>query len=128
METYLPPNRRLSLKKMTVLPNNNQNADNFGGWLIAQMHLAGENVAGFKAKGRVVTSSINDLSFYKPIFVGDELSCYAEVIRISRSTLTLNVEAWVHRSRQEEDVKVTEGIFTFIAIDDKHEPRALSKD
>ncbi|MBX9787118.1 MAG: acyl-CoA thioesterase [Alphaproteobacteria bacterium] len=96
--------------------------------MVAQIHLVGLNVAVYKAKGRVAANSINELSFYKPIFVGDELSCYAEVIRIGRTTLTLNIEVWVPHQLQTEDVKVTEDVFTFIAINHKNEPRPLSKD
>ena len=128
METYLPPNRQLSVKTMAMPANNHPNGDNFGGWLVAQMHLAGGNIASLKAQGRVEAVAINELLFHQPIFAGDELSCYAEVIRVSRASLTLHVEAWVHRPLQEKDVKVTEGTFIFNAVDDQHEPRLLPKE
>jgi acyl-CoA thioesterase YciA len=91
--------------------------DIFGGWLIAQKYLAGNNATAFKAKGSVEVSSICDPLLRQFILVGDELSYYGEVIRMSHSTLTINVEAFVHRSRQKRDVKVTVRIFTFITID-----------
>lgn len=89
----------------------------FGGWLVAQKYLAGNNTTAFKAKGYVAVTSICDSFFRQFILVGDELSCYEEVIWMSHSTLTIKVEAFVHRSRQKEDVKITVRIFTFITID-----------
>jgi acyl-CoA thioesterase YciA len=106
----------------------NPSGDIFGGWLVAQMDLAGGNVASVKTKGRVVTVAIDGLVFHKPVFIGDEVSCYAEVIRIGNTSLTLHIEAWVRRALQEEIIKVTEGTFTFVAIGDDHKPREISRD
>lgn len=127
METYLPPNRLLSTRAIAMPADTNPSGDVFGGWLVAQMDLAGSNVASIRAKGRVVTVAIDALVFHKPVFVGDEVSCYAEVIRIGNSSLTLHIEAWVRRSLTEETVKVTEGTFTFVAIDESQKPRSVSK-
>ena len=117
METYLPPNRELSVKTKAILAKNNSLGNNFGGWLMAQMHLAGQNVAAKKAKGRVEAIAINDLVFHKTILPGDEVSCYAEIIRMNRSYLTLHIEAWARHSITEEETKVTEGTFTYFAVD-----------
>ena len=106
----------------------NPSGDIFGGWLVAQMDLAGGNVASVKTKGRVVTVAIDGLVFHKPVFIGDEVSCYAEVIRIGNTSLTLHIEAWVRRALQEEIIKVTEGTFTFVAIGDDHKPREVPRD
>ncbi len=122
METYLPPNRELSVKTKAILAKNNSLGDNFGGWLIAQMHLAGINVAAKKAKGRVEAVAVNDLVFHGIILPGDEISCYAEVIRMNRSCLTLHIEAWTRHPSQKEDTKVTEGTFTYFAVDMSDEP------
>ncbi len=122
LETYLPPNRELSVKAKATPAKNNSLGDNFGGWLIAQMHLAGINVAGKKVKGRVEAVSVNDLVFHGVILPGDEISCYAEVIWMNRSCLTLHIEAWARHPAQEEDVKVTEGTFTYFAVDMSDEP------
>ncbi|MCE3230744.1 MAG: acyl-CoA thioester hydrolase [Alphaproteobacteria bacterium] len=105
----------------------NPSGDIFGGWLVAQMDLAGGSVASVKTKGRVATVAIDALVFHKPVFVGDEVTCYAEVIRIGHTSLTLHIEAWVRRSLQDEVIKVTEGTFTFVAIDDNHKPREIPK-
>lgn len=122
METYLPPNRELSVKTKAILAKNNSLGNNFGGWLMAQMHLAGQNVAAKKAKGRVEAIAINDLVFHKTILPGDEVSCYAEIIRMNRSYLTLHIEAWTRHSSTEKETKVTEGTFTYFAVDLSNEP------
>ncbi len=128
METYLPPNRLLSTRAIAMPADTNPSGDIFGGWLVAQMDLAGGNVASVKTKGRVATVAIDALVFHKPVFIGDEVSCYAEVIRIGNTSLTLHIEAWVRRALQEEIIKVTEGTFTFVAIDDDHKPLEVPRD
>ncbi len=128
METYLPPNRLLSTRAIAMPADTNPSGDIFGGWLVAQMDLAGGNVASVKTKGRVVTVAIDALVFHKPVFVGDEVSCYAEVIRIGTTSLTLHIEAWVRRALQDEVIKVTDGTFTFVAIGDDHKPREVLRD
>lgn len=128
METYLPPNRLLSTRAVAMPADTNPSGDIFGGWLVAQMDLAGANVASVKAKGRVATAAIETLAFHKPVFVGDEVSCYAEIVRIGHTSLTLHIESWVRRAMQIETIKVTEGTFTFVAIDDDHRPRDIPRD
>ena len=128
METYLPPNRLLSTRAIAMPADTNPSGDIFGGWLVCQMDLAGGNVASVRTKGRVVTVAIDALIFHKPVFVGDEVSCYAEVIRLGHTSLTLHIEAWVRRALTEEVIKVTEGTFTFVAIDDDHKPREYPRD
>lgn len=128
METYLPPNRLLSTRAIAMPADTNPSGDIFGGWLVAQMDLAGGNVASVRTKGRVVTVAIDGLVFHKPVFIGDEVSCYAEVIRIGNTSLTLHIEAWVRRALQEEIIKVTEGTFTFVAIGEDHKPREVPRD
>lgn len=128
METYLPPNRLLSTRAIAMPADTNPSGDIFGGWLVAQMDLAGGNVASVRTKGRVVTVAIDGLVFHKPVFIGDEVSCYAEVIRIGNTSLTLHIEAWVRRALQEEIIKVTEGTFTFVAIGEDYKPREVPRD
>jgi acyl-CoA thioesterase YciA len=128
METYLPPNRLLSTRAIAMPADTNQNGDIFGGWLVAQMDLAGANVAAVRAKGRVSTIAIDALVFHKPVFVGDEVSCYAEVIRTGHTSVTILIEAWVRRALQVEVIKVTEGTFTYVAIDEDHKSREIPKE
>lgn len=119
METYLPPNRQLSLKTVALLNNNNAPITTHCGWLLAQMHVAGSNVAADKARGTVEVHSINELVFYEPVHDGDEISYYAEVIHMNHNTLTLQVEAWAHRPPQANDIKITEGCFIFLVDENK---------
>lgn len=128
METYLPPNRLLSSRTVAMPADTNPNGDIFGGWLVAQMDLAGANVATVRASGRVATVAIDTLVFHKPVFVGDEVSCYAEVIRIGKTSITLHIEVWVRRALQVEILKVTEGTFTYVAVTDDHKSREISKE
>lgn len=127
METYLPPNHHLSIRTIAMPTDTNPSGDIFGGWLVAQMDLAAGNVAAVRANGRVVTVSIDTLTFHKPVFVGDEVTCYADITRIGRSSMTIKVEAWVRRALTRNTLKVTEGTFTFVAIDDAYQPREVPK-
>lgn len=125
METYLPPNRQLSVKTIAMATKTTAHEDTYGGWLVAQMYLAGSNVATKKARGKVTASSIDELIFHGFVLPGDEINCYAEIIRLNRTSLTLHVEAWAHRSLEGQKIKVTEGIFTFISVDDSYKPRSI---
>jgi acyl-CoA thioesterase YciA len=127
METYLPPNHHLASRAIAMPRDTNPSGDIFGGWLLSQMDLAAGSVAAMRAHGRVVTVAINGLTFHKPVFVGDEVTCYAEISRIGRSSMTIKVEAWVRRALTRDTLKVTEGIFTFVAIDDNYQPREVPK-
>jgi acyl-CoA thioesterase YciA len=78
----------------------------------AQMDLAGGAAARRRAKGRTVTVAITAMTFHRPVFIGDEVTCYAEIIRVGRTSITVKVESWVRRGIGEEQIAVTEGIFT----------------
>jgi acyl-CoA thioesterase YciA len=103
----------------------NPNGDIFGGWLLAQMDLAGGNLAGRRARGRCATVAVDAMVFHEPVFVGDEVSCYGELLRIGRSSMTIRVEAWRRSLHAEEVRKVTEGVFTYVAIDTDRQPRPV---
>ncbi len=122
METYLPPNRKLSIRTTAISGDNKLSADNIAGWLLTQMHLAGKNVAAIKAHAHVEPLAINDLTFYEPIVEGDEVCCYAEIIRMDRTSLTLHIEALANHPFEHENTKVAEGTFTYIAVGHKGEP------
>lgn len=103
----------------------NPNGDIFGGWLLAQMDLAGGSAAKQRAKGRVVTVGLERMEFHLPVFIGDEVSCYATIHRIGRTSITVSVETWARRGEGNERVKVTEGLFTYVAIDADRRPRPV---
>jgi acyl-CoA thioesterase YciA len=96
----------------------NPSGDIFGGWLLSQMDMAGGATAAQRAKGRVVTVGIEAMKFHMPVFVGDEVSCYAEITRVGTTSITVHVETFIRRifSGEVEEHKVTEGMFTFVAI------------
>ena len=103
----------------------NPNGDIFGGWVLSQMDLAGGIAAGERANGRVVTVAINAMTFIKPVNIGDVLCVYAEVEKTGRTSIAIHLEAWALRRVLGERVKVTEGLFTFVAIDDDGRPRPV---
>jgi acyl-CoA thioesterase YciA len=128
METFLPANRQLALRTIAMPADTNPNGDIFGGWLVSQMDLAAGNIAKQRSQGRTVTVAIDRLEFHKRVYVGDEISCYVELVRIGRTSMTLRVEAWAHRLTEGEPFKVTGGTFTFVAIDDDYKPRIVPRD
>lgn len=105
----------------------NPEGDIFGGWLLAQMDLAGATPAFERAGGRCATVALDGMVFHQPVAVGDEVSTYARVIHTGRTSIRVHVEAW-KRSRGEpeaQSVRVTEGVFTYVAIDADRKPRPL---
>jgi acyl-CoA thioesterase YciA len=121
-------NQEPALRTIAMPADTNPNGDVFGGWLLAQMDLAGGNVAVRRAGGRVATVAITGMSFHLPVFVGDEVSCYGAVERVGRTSLAIRVETWVRRSRTGEREKVTEGLFTYVAIDENRRPRPVPEE
>lgn len=105
----------------------NPEGDIFGGWLLAHMDLAGATPAFERAQGRCVTIALDGMIFLQPVAVGDEVSIYARVVKTGRTSIRVHVEAW-KRSRNQASaapVKVTEGVFTYVAIDEERRPRPL---
>ncbi|GAA0579418.1 acyl-CoA thioesterase [Caenispirillum bisanense] len=120
------PQGEIMIRTLAMPADTNPAGDIFGGWLMSQMDLAGGMAAGVAAQGRVVTVAVDGMTFHKPVRVGDELTCYTRVIRTGRTSLAIKVEAWVRRRSTLEPVKVTEGTFTFVAIDETGRPRVLA--
>ena len=114
-----------ALRAIAMPGDANPNGDIFGGWLLAQMDLAGGSIASQRAQGRVATVAITGMTFHMPVFIGDEVSCYAEVTRVGRSSITIKIESWVRRHLSNERVLVTEGTFTYVAIDARRRPRPV---
>ena len=121
-----PPGvRDLALRTIAMPKDANPNGDIFGGWIMAQMDLAGSVQAFQRAKGRIATVAVDAMTFHRPVFIGDLVSCYAEVKRVGRTSITVEVETWVERRRDGAHEKVTEGQFTYVAIDDAGRPRPV---
>lgn len=103
----------------------NANGHIFGGWVLSQMDIAAGIVASRRANGAVATVAIDKMEFIAPIHIRDLISVYAEVERVGRTSMAIRIEVVATRGRGESDVKVTEGVFTFVAIDDQARPRPV---
>ena len=97
----------------------------FGGWLLCQMDLAGGTIATRRACGRVVTVAITGMEFHRPVMVGDEVSCFCNIERVGNTSITVKIESWVRRGLGTEQIKVTEGIFTYAAVDADGRPQPV---
>lgn len=104
----------------------NVNGDIFGGWVLSQMDIAAGITAGARARGRVTTVAVDAMKFIRPVNVGDVLCVYCDVVRVGRSSMAVEVEAWTLRGRVGAREKVTEAMFTFVAIDENGRPRPVA--
>ena len=117
------PKGQLALQVVAMPADTNPAGDVFGGWLLSQMDLAGGVFCRSIVKGRVVTVAIASTEFKLPVFVGDTLSCYVALERQGRTSMTVNIQAWVNREYDETKVlKVTEGTNTFVKVDENRKP------
>ncbi len=119
------PNGELAIRTVAMPKDANSSGDIFGGWLLAQMDLAGGTCASRRARGRVATVAIESMSFHRPVLIGDVISAYAQLLRVGRTSLTYRIEAWAERRAGIVGHKVTEGVFTFVAIDAERRPRPV---
>jgi acyl-CoA thioesterase YciA len=119
------PKGELTLRTLAMPADTNPSGDIFGGWVLSQMDIAAGIAAGSSAKGRVTTVAIDAMRFHRPVKVGDVLCVYALVSKIGNTSITIELEAWVLRNRIGAREKVTEGIFTFVAIDKDGRPRSV---
>jgi len=107
-----------SIRMLAMPADTNPSGDIFGGWLMSLMDIAGANVAFQRAHGRIATVAVDKIEFHRPVSVGDVVSCYADVTRVGKTSLTTKVEVYVgHRQGGENEIKVTEGEFTYVALD-----------
>ncbi len=116
------PHGTLTTRTLAMPADANPAGDIFGGWVMAQMDIAGGIAASDRVRGRVVTVAVNAMTFIKPVHVGDVLCVYTDVVKTGRTSITIDVEAWALRGRLGERVKVTEAVFTFVALDDDGNP------
>ena len=122
----LPEGRQPALRVVPMPADANHNGDIFGGWIMAQVDIAGGSTAGRVARGRVATVAVNSFVFKQPVQIGDLLSFYADVVRIGKTSVTINVEVYAERGREDTQVvKVTEATLTFVAIDASGKPRPI---
>ena len=124
----LPEDRALVMRVMPMPADANGNGDIFGGWIMAQVDLAGAVLPARLAKGRIATVAVNQFIFKQPVSIGDLLSFYAKVERVGNTSVTVNVEVFAERNPADlHVVKVTEANLTYVAIDREGKPRQLPK-
>jgi len=114
-----------ALRAIAMPADTNPHGDIFGGWLLCQMDLAGTTVATRRACGRVVTVAITGMEFHRPVMVGDEVSCFCNIERVGNTSITVKIESWVRRGLGIEQIKVTEGLFTYVAVDSGGKPQPV---
>ena len=122
------PDRPPTLRVATMPADTNVAGDIFGGWILAQIDIAGSVVAHLRAEGRVTTVAVNAVQFHQPVLVGDLVSFYAEVVRVGRTSLTVNVDVFAERFREphaHECVRVTAATLTYVAIGHDRRPRPV---
>ena len=123
----LPKDREPALRVVPMPADVGYGGDIFGGWIMAQVDIAGSIPAIRRAQGRVLTIAVNSFRFRQPVFVGDVVSFYAEVVKVGRTSITVNVEVYAQRNPvRVECVKVTEATLTYVAVDSERRPRVVS--
>ena len=124
----LPDDRQLVMRVQPMPADANGNGDIFGGWIMAQVDIAGGTVAGKLARGRVVTVAVKEFVFKQPVQIGDLLSFYVDIVRVGNTSITVTVEVYAERRPADPRVvKVTEATLTYVAIDGTGRPRAVPR-
>jgi acyl-CoA thioesterase YciA len=121
------PGGDLCIRTLAMPADTNANGDIFGGWLLSQMDVGGGVFAAKTTRSRTVTVAIDAMIFRKPVYVGDLVSVHAHLVRIGRTSITVRLEAWVLRRKATHSILVTEGNFTYVAIDDQGQPRPIDQ-
>ncbi|WP_135077127.1 acyl-CoA thioesterase [Terasakiella sp. SH-1] len=119
------PSGKPAIRTLAMPGDANPNGDIFGGWVMSQMDIAGGVTAAWRAQGRVATVGVEAMSFLKPVSVGDVVCVYTDIVREGTTSMAIMVELWVLRQSGLNREKVTEGVFTFVAIDDNGKKRPL---
>ena len=120
------PDREVTMRVMPMPADANHTGDIFGGWIMAQVDIAGAVPAMRVAQGRVATVAVNSFVFKQPVFVGDIVSLYADVVRTGRTSITVSVEVYAQHRSAADAAKVTEAVLTYVAVDDNRRPRVVS--
>ena len=122
MNSPTQPQGDLVVQTIAMPKDTNPNGDIFGGWLMSQMDLGSGILAAKTANARVVTVAMEGMSFLAPVRVGDTVACYVWVERIGRTSMTIPVEVWVERFMSNEQIRVTRGVFVYVAVDENGQP------
>jgi len=126
--TALPPDDLEPTIRTIAMPaDTNSQGDIFGGWLMSQMDLAGGTIAVRTARGRAATIAVDGMQFLNPVKVGDEVTLYAHLVSVGRSSMKIEIRAWRRQRYGDESQQVTAAMFTFVAIDDAGRPRPVPR-
>ena len=131
MNTTREPDGELLLRTLAMPADTNANGDIFGGWIMSQMDIGGGILAKETANGRIVTVAVDSMTFLHPVKVGDVVCCYGKVTRIGNTSMTIRLEVWVKPVIRDADADrycVTEGTFTYVAIDNDGRPRKVTNE
>ena len=120
-----PPDCEPMIRTVAMPADTNPHGDIFGGWLMAQMDLAGGIAAGRHARGRVATVAVEAMAFLNPVKVGDEVTVWAELLGVGRTSMRWKISAWRRPRDSERHTGVTEAVFTFVALDSDGKPRPV---
>ncbi len=124
----LPKDKEMALRVIPMPADANPYGDIFGGWIMAQVDLAGGTVASRRARGRTATVAVNSFVFKQPVFIGDVLTFYADIVRVGTTSITVSVEVYAQRNPEDvEVVKVTEATLTYVATDQDRRPRPVPR-
>ncbi len=122
----LPPGKIPALRMMPMPADANVHGDVFGGWIMSHVDIAGAVPAVRRANGRIATVAVNSFVFRHPVFVGDLVTFYADIVRVGNTSLTVQVEVYAQRNRADDRVvKVTEATLTYVATDEQRKPRVV---
>lgn len=119
------PSGAPAIRVLAMPADTNPAGDIFGGWLLSQMDIAGATVAVERSGGRVVTIAVEGMSFLKPVHVGDLVSFYAAIEKVGRTSIRVRIDAWAKRGRTGTEERVTEGVYTYVAIDESRKSRPI---
>jgi acyl-CoA thioesterase YciA len=122
------PEGTLSLQNIAMPADTNWSGDVFGGWIVSQMDLAGAIHVERLTKGRCATIAINQMSFLVPVKVGNVISSYTKILKVGNTSVQVQIEVWISHDDSREPVRITEGVFTFVAVDVKGNKRLISKE
>lgn len=125
MTTDDTPSGELTLRTLAMPADVNVNGDIFGGWVLSQMDIAAGILSREVSRGRAATVAVDAMKFIRPVKVGDVLCVYTNLARVGRTSMAIEIEAWVRRGTIGTREKVTEAVFTFVAIDEDGNPRAV---
>jgi len=124
----LPKGREVVLRVVPMPSDANYTGDIFGGWIMSQVDIAGSIPALRLARGRIATVAVNSFIFKQPVLIGDLVSFYADIVRVGRTSITVDVEVYAQRRTLHEAVKVTEATLTYVAVDDERRPRPVNRE